>query len=43
VPGEGGAPGVVPVGIVRGQLLGGRGLHNINPFWELHLAGPDEK
>ena len=41
--GEGGAPGVVPVGVVGGQLLGGRGLDNINPFGQLHLAGPGIK
>jgi len=36
-----GAPRVVPVLIIGSQLLGRTGLHNIDPFGKLDLAGPE--
>merc|ERR1712203_676623 len=39
VSGHGSQPGVVPIFIIRGQLLGDVSLDNVNPFGQLHLAG----
>ena len=40
VSGHGSQPGVVPIFIIRGQLLGDVSLDNVNPFGQLDLAGP---
>ena len=43
VSGHGSQPGVVPIFIIRGQLLGDVSLDNVNPFGQLDLAGPKIK
>ncbi len=40
VPGDGGAPGEVPVLVVGGELLGHVRLDDVNPVGEGHLARP---
>ena len=42
VSGHGSQPGVVPILIVRSQLLGDVSLDNVNPFGQLDLAGPEK-
>jgi len=32
------SPGVVPVRVIRRELLEPRSLHDVNPLWELHLS-----
>merc|ERR1740129_1255909 len=39
VSGHGSQPGVIPIFIIRGQLLGDVSLDNVNPFGQLDLAG----
>ena len=39
VSGHGSQSGVVPVFIIRSQLLRNVGFHNINPLRQLNLAG----
>ncbi len=43
VTGDGGTTGVVPVGVVGGELLGHVGLDQVNPFGQLDLAGSGKK
>ena len=38
--GNGGGPGVEPILVIRGKLLGNTGLNDINPLGDRHLAGP---
>ena len=41
VPGNGGAPGEVPVLVVGGELLSHVRLDEVHPLGELHLARPE--
>lgn len=43
VPDEGGAPNVVPVSLVGGQLLEAAGLDEVHEFGDGKLAGPKGK
>ena len=43
VTGHRSASGIVPILVVRSQFLGDVGLHDVNPFGQLDLAGPERE